>query len=76
MTLGHIGRKVALNDPEVTFSMTENLDEASGGWKVTVTWDGPSDRVFEDCYGFSKCRYSLTKLQQNGLAVTTYICNM
>nr|QOL02380.1 putative family 31 glucosidase KIAA1161 protein [Glyphodes pyloalis] len=52
LTLGHIGRKVAADDPEVTFDMDAQLDEASGGWKVTISWEGPSDRVFEDCFGF------------------------
>ncbi|KAL0820841.1 hypothetical protein ABMA28_005512 [Loxostege sticticalis] len=50
--LGHIGRKAALEDEDVTFNMDAALDEASGGWKVTVSWEGPSDKVFEDCYNF------------------------
>ncbi|XP_049871920.1 myogenesis-regulating glycosidase-like [Pectinophora gossypiella] len=50
--LGVIGRKVDVDDPGVQFSITGETDEASGGYKVTVSWDGPRDAVFEDCYGF------------------------
>lgn len=41
-------------DSEVTFSMESFKDEARGGFKITITWDGPSDRVFEDCIDFGK----------------------
>uniref|UniRef100_A0A1E1W190 Uncharacterized protein n=1 Tax=Pectinophora gossypiella TaxID=13191 RepID=A0A1E1W190_PECGO len=56
--LGVIGRKVDVDDPDVQFSITGETDEASGGYKVTVSWDGPRDAVFEDCYGFREiyCR--------------------
>ncbi|XP_063829755.1 myogenesis-regulating glycosidase-like [Ostrinia nubilalis] len=50
--LGHVGRKAALHEEGVTFDMEAALDEASGGWKVSVSWEGPSDKIFEDCYNF------------------------
>ncbi|XP_045776042.1 myogenesis-regulating glycosidase-like [Maniola jurtina] len=52
INLGKLGRKVDKNDDEVFFEMTEEWDAASGGYHVTITWDGPSDRVFEDCFDF------------------------
>lgn len=52
--LGHIGRKVSADDEEVTFDVHTAYDEASGGFKLTVSWDGPSDRVFEDCFDFGE----------------------
>ncbi|XP_034833180.1 myogenesis-regulating glycosidase-like [Maniola hyperantus] len=52
INLGKLGRKVDKNDDGVFFEMTEERDAASGGYHVTITWDGPSDRVFEDCFDF------------------------
>ncbi|KAI8433920.1 hypothetical protein MSG28_012092 [Choristoneura fumiferana] len=49
--LGLIGRRVS-DDDEVTFDLTSTFDEASGGYRITVHWDGPSDRIFEDCFDF------------------------
>ncbi|XP_063539892.1 myogenesis-regulating glycosidase-like [Cydia strobilella] len=49
--LGILGRNVIVDD-SVTFDVTSTFDEDSGGYKITVTWDGPSDRVFEDCFDF------------------------
>ncbi|XP_063367898.1 myogenesis-regulating glycosidase-like [Cydia amplana] len=49
--LGILGRNVVVDD-SVTFDVTSTFDEGSGGYKITVTWDGPSDRVFEDCFNF------------------------
>lgn len=54
LTLGHLGRKVTHDDPDVTFKMTEEKVESAGGWKVTIYWEGPTDKVFEDCFGFSE----------------------
>ncbi|KAM3958509.1 myogenesis-regulating glycosidase [Aphomia sociella] len=50
--LGHIGRKVSAADDDVTFHLSSEYDEASGGYRVSIHWDGPSDRVFEDCFDF------------------------
>ncbi|XP_072938349.1 myogenesis-regulating glycosidase-like [Epargyreus clarus] len=50
--IGHIGRKGSADDSEVKFEVSSSYDEASGGHKLTVYWDGPSDRVFEDCFDF------------------------
>ncbi|XP_045450334.1 myogenesis-regulating glycosidase-like [Melitaea cinxia] len=50
--LGNIGRQVSPQDEDVTFELTEGRDQESGGYKVTISWQGPSDRVFEDCYDF------------------------
>ncbi|XP_061719795.1 myogenesis-regulating glycosidase-like [Cydia pomonella] len=49
--LGILGRNVVVDD-SVTFDVTSTFDEGSGGYRITVTWDGPSDRVFEDCFDF------------------------
>ncbi|XP_063382934.1 myogenesis-regulating glycosidase-like [Cydia fagiglandana] len=49
--LGILGRNVVVDD-SVTFDVTSTFDEASGGYRITVTWDGPSDLVFEDCFDF------------------------
>lgn len=38
----------------MTFELTEGRDQESGGYKVTISWQGPSDKVFEDCYDFGK----------------------
>ncbi|XP_013183870.2 myogenesis-regulating glycosidase [Amyelois transitella] len=49
-SLGSIGRGVPKD--RVTFEMTEGPDEASGGYKLSIRWDGPTDVVFEDCFDF------------------------
>ncbi|XP_063627405.1 myogenesis-regulating glycosidase-like [Cydia splendana] len=49
--VGILGRNVVVDD-SVTFDVTSTFDEASGGYRITVTWDGPSDLVFEDCFDF------------------------
>lgn len=51
---GLVGRAASADDEAVTFSSSLEEDEASGGWKVSVSWEGPSDRVFQDCYSFGK----------------------
>ncbi|CAB3244189.1 unnamed protein product [Arctia plantaginis] len=48
----HLGRKASADDSEVVFNHDYSYDEASGGYKLSVHWDGPSDRVFEDCIDF------------------------
>ncbi|XP_068622814.1 myogenesis-regulating glycosidase-like [Battus philenor] len=50
--LGHIGRKVSSEDSDVTFNVDSEYDEASGGYRITVHWDGPPDKIFEDCFDF------------------------
>ncbi|RVE45338.1 hypothetical protein evm_010043 [Chilo suppressalis] len=50
--LGNLGRKSPVDDPEVTFNMNASFDHPSGGWKVSIHWQGPADKVFEDCMGF------------------------
>ncbi|XP_013142492.1 PREDICTED: uncharacterized family 31 glucosidase KIAA1161-like [Papilio polytes] len=50
--LGQLGRRSSAEDSDVTFELTTFYDEESGGTRVSVTWDGPSDRVFEDCFDF------------------------
>lgn len=50
----HLGRKASADDSEVVFNYDYSFDEASGGYKLSVHWDGPSDRVFEDCIDFGK----------------------
>ncbi|KAJ0175337.1 hypothetical protein K1T71_009478 [Dendrolimus kikuchii] len=42
--LGHIGRRVSGDDDEVYFDIRSVHDDSVGGMKVTITWDGPSDR--------------------------------
>ncbi|XP_053611425.1 myogenesis-regulating glycosidase-like isoform X2 [Plodia interpunctella] len=48
--LGTIGRGVPKD--KVTFEMSESRDEASGGYRLSIRWDGPPDVVFEDCFDF------------------------
>ncbi|CAK1581324.1 unnamed protein product [Parnassius mnemosyne] len=50
--LGHIGRKASAEDSEVTFDLSSTYDEDRGGLRISVLWDGPPDRVFEDCFDF------------------------
>ncbi|CAG5059003.1 unnamed protein product [Parnassius apollo] len=50
--LGHIGRKASADDSEVTFDLSSTYDEDLGGLRISVLWDGPPDRVFEDCFDF------------------------
>lgn len=38
----------------MSFDVQTSYDDASGGYKLTVSWDGPSDSVFEDCFDFGK----------------------
>lgn len=52
--LGELGRQAFSNDPEVTLTMVESGEYDSGGWRLSMTWEGPSDRVFEDCFDFRK----------------------
>lgn len=52
--LGEVGREASTNDPEVTLMMTTSEELESGGWRLSLTWEGPSDRVFEDCFDFGK----------------------
>ncbi|XP_047995775.1 myogenesis-regulating glycosidase-like isoform X2 [Leguminivora glycinivorella] len=49
--LGILGRNVVVDD-SVTFDVSSSFDEEADGYRITVTWDGPSDRVFEDCFDF------------------------
>ncbi|XP_030026572.2 myogenesis-regulating glycosidase [Manduca sexta] len=50
--VGHIGRRISSDDEEVTFELNHWMDEEAGAYRVSVHWDGPSDRVFEDCFDF------------------------
>ncbi|CAH0757891.1 unnamed protein product [Diatraea saccharalis] len=52
MVLGNIGRKSAANDPDVTFDMDVDYDASNDGWRVSIRWEGPTDKIFEDCFGF------------------------
>ncbi|XP_032514691.2 myogenesis-regulating glycosidase-like [Danaus plexippus] len=52
VVLGEIGRKVSLNHDDISFEMYEERDEESGGYHVTISWEGPSSVVFEDCLDF------------------------
>ncbi|XP_048484586.1 myogenesis-regulating glycosidase isoform X1 [Plutella xylostella] len=54
---GLVGRAASADDEAVTFSSSLEEDEASGGWKVSVSWEGPSDRVFQDCYSFENYQW-------------------
>ncbi|CAG9116664.1 unnamed protein product [Plutella xylostella] len=54
---GLVGRAASVDDEAVTFSSSLEEDEASGGWKVSVSWEGPSDRVFQDCYSFENYQW-------------------
>ncbi|KPJ04460.1 putative family 31 glucosidase KIAA1161 [Papilio xuthus] len=50
--LGQIGRRASAEDSEVTFELTTSYDEENGGTRLSVRWDGPPDRIFEDCFDF------------------------
>ncbi|CAH2049634.1 unnamed protein product, partial [Iphiclides podalirius] len=50
--LGHIGRKASNDDSEVIFELKTSYDQERGGHLISVHWDGPPDRVFEDCFDF------------------------
>ncbi|KAJ2949769.1 hypothetical protein O0L34_g15702 [Tuta absoluta] len=52
--LGELGRRVDSDDDDVIFQFSEELDEASGGWKISIYWEGPADKVFEDCLSFGE----------------------
>lgn len=55
--MGHIGRgAVQGNDNGVTFSVEASGEAWRGGLKITVTWNGPADVVFQDCIDFGKYR--------------------
>lgn len=51
---GELGRQAFSTDPDVTMTMTESEDSESGGVRLSITWEGPSDKVFEDCFDFGK----------------------
>ncbi|XP_038221335.1 myogenesis-regulating glycosidase-like, partial [Zerene cesonia] len=55
--LGHIGRQISFEDDEISFDVTGTYYEDIQGYKLTVSWDGPSDRVFEDCYSFGSAQW-------------------
>lgn len=48
-----IGRKAG-QDSDVTFNVEAVADDDSDGFRITVSWDGPSDKIFEDCIDFGK----------------------
>ncbi|KAL4713793.1 hypothetical protein ACJJTC_012310 [Scirpophaga incertulas] len=50
--IGNIGRRGVSGDREISFSLSSDYDHERDGWKVTVSWKGPADRIFEDCYSF------------------------
>lgn len=52
LLIGQIGRKVNLEDGDIKMEISEGRDAASGGYRVTIKWEGPRDKVFEDCYDF------------------------
>ncbi|XP_028038022.1 myogenesis-regulating glycosidase [Bombyx mandarina] len=54
---GHIGRRVASDDEEVIFDINTAYDEESGGYRISIHWDGPADRVFEDCFNFGSFQW-------------------
>ncbi|XP_045501159.1 myogenesis-regulating glycosidase-like [Colias croceus] len=55
--VGHIGRKISLDDDEVSFDVSGTYYDDIQGYKLTVSWDGPSDRIFEDCYNFGSAQW-------------------
>lgn len=50
--IGQIGRTVSGGNIDVHFNYEVTHDLASGGIKLTVTWDGNSNQVFQDCLYF------------------------
>lgn len=56
MVSGEIGRLISSDDEEVIFNSSTEYDEEADGWKTTITWEGPTDRVFEDCFDFGKLK--------------------
>nr|QOL02381.1 putative family 31 glucosidase KIAA1161 protein [Rondotia menciana] len=54
---GHIGRRISSDDEEVSFDINTVHDEESGGYRIRIEWDGPPDRVFEDCFDFGSLQW-------------------
>ncbi|XP_047506565.1 myogenesis-regulating glycosidase-like [Pieris napi] len=54
--VGHIGRQVS-GDDDVSFDMTSEYHEDVNGYKVSISWDGPSNKVFEDCFEFGSSQW-------------------
>ena len=52
--LGHLGRNAVAQDSRVNFNMDASGEVFRGGFKVSITWTGPSDVVFQDCIDFGK----------------------
>ncbi|CAF4861266.1 unnamed protein product [Pieris macdunnoughi] len=55
--VGHIGRQVSGDDDDVSFDMTSEYHEDVNGYKVSISWDGPSNKVFEDCFEFGSSQW-------------------
>ncbi|CAK1542400.1 unnamed protein product [Leptosia nina] len=54
---GVLGRKVSNDDDEVTFNFSSEFHEDVDGYKISIHWDGPSDRIFEDCFSFGSTQW-------------------
>ncbi|XP_045511871.1 myogenesis-regulating glycosidase-like [Pieris brassicae] len=54
--VGHIGRQVS-GDDDVSFEMKSEYHEDVNGYKMSISWDGPSNKVFEDCFEFGSSQW-------------------
>ncbi|KAJ8714335.1 hypothetical protein PYW07_002560 [Mythimna separata] len=55
--VGHIGRGAGAHDSRVRFDMEASGEARQAAFKVSITWTGPSDAVFQDCIDFGTAQW-------------------